>query len=178
MTDFKIVKSTIENPIQKSIKDPKNIVNIDDVSYTSKLFSYLNPFSSVSKNFDIVPPFPYSYHTDTLNYGLTGPFSPITGTIYATRINRSVTLTFNGISITGNNNSSVINFPSLPSEYVPLNTSTSSFPVDIIQAGVTCPGRAYITGNNLTIGSGITCSPFTGSTNLQGYLGFNITYID
>ena len=167
MSDFKIIIP--ENQIIKSS-------NKDDVSYTSKLLSYLNPFSS--SNFDVVPPFPYSYHAETLNYGLTGPFSPITGTIYATRTNRSVTLTFNGISITGNNSSSVINFPPLPSEYVPLNTSTSSFPVDIIQAGITCPGRAYITGNNLTIGSGITCSPFTGSTNLQGYLGFNITYID
>jgi len=58
------------------------------------------------------------------------------------------------------------------------NPSTNSFPVDIIQAGVTCVGRAYITGNTLTVGSGITCSPYTGSTGLQGYLSFNITYID
>ena len=162
------MSSLSQNSEFKVVKTENN-----DLSYTSKLLSYLNPFST---NF---PPFPYSYHIETLNYGLTGPFSPMTGTIYATRINRLVTLSFNGISTTGNNSSSVINFPPLPAEYTPqTNPSTNSFPVDIIQAGVTCVGRAYITGNTLTVGSGITCSPYTGSTGLQGYLSFNTTYID
>lgn len=147
----------------------------------NQIIEYFSP-STESKlvqtnDFNIVPPFPYSYHTQTLQYGITGPFQLSSGTIYATRINRSVTLSFNGVSLTGNNNSSVINFPQLPSEYTISTTNINSFPVDVIQAGITTPGRLYINGNNMSIGPG-NCTPFTGSNLLQGYLSFNITYID
>lgn len=135
-----------------------------------------NPFNS--SNFGISQPFPYSYFAETLNYGITGPFQLSSGTIYATRINRQVTLSFNEISITGNNTSNYISFPLLPSAYTPATTNTNSFPIDVIQAGNITPGRLYISGSNMLIGVGNNCIPFTGSNLNQGYLSFNITFID
>jgi hypothetical protein len=146
-------------------------------------FNLNNASSLVSSiapsNFSVQPsPFPYSYYPDTLNYGLTGPFQLASGSGFATRINREVMLSFNALSITGNGNSSVINFPPLPQAYSPITSGVNSFPVDILQAGQITPGRININGNNMIIGSGVNCSPFTGSTNLQGYLAFNISFIN
>lgn len=152
-----------------------------DETYWEKISSYFSSSVSLEKSDNlppIVPPFPYSYHIQTLNPIMTGPFSALTGTVYATRINRLVTLSFPQLSITGNSVSSVINFPPLSSEYTPLTTGTNSYPVNIIQGGVVCPGQVNIIGSNMTIGSGITCSAYTGSSSLQGYQAFNITYID
>lgn len=165
-----------------------------DESYWEKFSSYfsssLPPSSAISieksdkstntteKLPPIIPPFPYSYHIETLNPVMTGPFSSLTGTVYATRINRLVNLSFPQVSITGNSVASVINFPPLTSEYTPLPTGTNSFPVNIIQAGVICQGVVNIIGSNITIGSGINCSAYTGSSLLQGYQAFSITYID
>jgi len=159
-----------------------------DETYWEKFSSYFSPSLSVEKSTNtmdksenlppIVPPFPYSYHIETLNPVMTGPFSSLTGTVYATRINRLVNLSFPQVSITGNSVASVINFPSLTSEYTPLTTGTNSFPVNIIQAGVICQGVVNIIGSNMTIGSGLTCSAYTGSSLLQGYQAFSITYID
>lgn len=155
-------------------------IKSSEETYAQKFLSYFSFSNSTEKSSlpPIVPPFPYSYHIETLNLGITGPFSAITGTVYATRINRQVTLSFPQLSITGNNVSSVINFPPLSSEYTPLTTGTNPFPVNIIQGGTVCPGQLNIVGSNMTIGSGITCSAYTGSSLLQGYQAFNITYID
>lgn len=146
----------------------------------SQIIEYFSPTSQPllqTNNFSVSQPFPYSYHTQILQYGITGPFQLTSGTIYATRINRLVTLSFNGVSTTGNSNSSVISFPQLPSEFSIATTNINSFPIDVIQAGITTPGRVYINGTNMTIGVG-NCTAFTGSNLLQGYLSFNISYID
>ena|SRR5579872_518163 len=108
----------------------------------NQLIDYFSsPSITTNNNFNIKQPFPYSYETQTFQYGITGPFQLASGTVYATRINRLVTLSFNGVSTTGNNNSSVINFP--VSSFPPIN-GLNSFPVDVIQAGITTPGRLYI----------------------------------
>lgn len=148
------------------------------LNYFSFSNSSTSNLTNCATNFNVYPPFPYSYTERTLNLGITGPFQLGSGPVFATRVNRLVTLSFNQVSITGNGNSSVINFPQLPTEYTNINSGINSFPVDVIQAGIITPGRVYMTGTSVIVGAGPNCSAFTGSTNLQGYLAFNITYID
>jgi hypothetical protein len=175
-----VVKNTQteEKSYTESITD--SISNLSNQFYD--YFNLNNASSLVSSiapsNFSISHPVPYSYFTEPLNYGLTGPFLLASGSGYATRINKEIMLSFNALSITGNGSSSVINFPTLPQSYSPITSGVNSFPVDILQAGQVVEGRININGNNMIIGSGVNCSPFTGSTNLQGYLAFNISFIN